>query len=48
MPYEVKENDGEFDVINSESQEVKATKDTREEAERLVRTLDELEKEGED
>jgi len=47
MPYKVVERDGEYDVVNTETDEVKATHDTREAAERQVRLLHELEKEEE-
>jgi hypothetical protein len=47
MPYKVEERDGEFDVVNTETDEVKATHDTREAAERQVRLLRELEAEEE-
>jgi hypothetical protein len=40
--------DEKFEVINVETEEVKAVKDTREEAERLVRVLDEMAKDEED
>jgi hypothetical protein len=45
MPYKVEEHDGKYDVVNTETDEVKATHDTREDAERQVRLLHELEKE---
>ena len=51
MPYKVeesKEEPGEFDVINTETEEVKDTFETREEAERMVKTLHDMEKEGDD
>jgi hypothetical protein len=45
MPYEVNAVAGNgFQVINSETKEVKATKDTKEDADRLVRILNEVEK----
>lgn len=44
MPYEVQPNDGSFDVINSESGDVKATHDSKEAAERQVKLLNEIEK----
>jgi hypothetical protein len=47
MPYKVQENDGKFEVVNTETDEVKAVHDTREQAERQVRLLHEIEKEGE-
>jgi hypothetical protein len=44
--YKVRErDDGKFEVINVETETVKAVKDTREEAESLVRALEGL---GED
>lgn len=49
MPYKVVENeDHEFDVVNTETDEVKDTHENREDAERQVRILHELEKEGDD
>jgi hypothetical protein len=45
MPYKVEEKDGKYEVINTETEEVKAVKDTREEAEQLVDALHEMEKE---
>jgi hypothetical protein len=48
MPYKVVARDGKFDVVNAETEEVKATKETRDEADQLVHMLTELEKEGED
>jgi hypothetical protein len=40
MPYEIREVPGDgFEVINSETKEVKSKKTTREEAERQVRLL---------
>jgi hypothetical protein len=53
MPYDVKEHDGEkcpadgdgFDVVNTESEEVRAHHEQKENAERQVRVLTELEKE---
>lgn len=44
MPYKVEEHDGKYDVVNTETEEVKATHDTKEDAERQVRLLHELEK----
>lgn len=45
MPYEVNAVAGNgFEVINSETKEVKAKKDTKEDADRLVRILNEVEK----
>jgi hypothetical protein len=48
MPYKVEEKDAKFEVVNTETGEVKAVKNTRDEAEQLVHMLHELEKEGED
>lgn len=51
MPYKVeesKEDPGEFDVVNEETGDVKDTFETREEAERMVKTLHSMEKEGDD
>jgi len=41
MPYEVQgpNSDGKYEVINSETKQVKATKDSKEEADRQVRIL---------
>jgi hypothetical protein len=49
MPYTVKaaENGG-YDVVNTETEEVKAHHDDKDDAERQVRLLHELEKEGEE
>lgn len=47
MPYKVEEKDGDFCVVNTETGEVKAEHEVREDAERQVRLLNELEKEGE-
>jgi hypothetical protein len=47
MPYKVEPNGDGFDVINTETDEVKDHHDTREDAERQVRLLHEMEKEGE-
>lgn len=43
MPYKVKEHDGKWQVINADTEEVKATHDTKEEAERQVRLLEAIE-----
>lgn len=45
MPYEVKgpNASGKFEVVNTETQQVKAEKDTKEDAERQVRLLHEIE-----
>jgi hypothetical protein len=51
MPYKVedsKEDPGEFDVVNSETGDVKDTFETREEAQRMCDTLRDMEKEGDD
>jgi hypothetical protein len=45
MPYKAEERDGKWVVINTETDEVKAEHDTKEEAEAQVRLLRELEKE---
>lgn len=45
MPYEVSAVAGNgFNVINSETKEVKATKENKEDADRLARILNEVEK----
>jgi hypothetical protein len=57
MPYDVAEHDAEkcdeiadegWDVVNSETDEVKDHHDAKPDAERQVRLLDELGKEGDD
>jgi hypothetical protein len=48
MPYKVEEHDGEFDVVNTETDEVKDSHENRDDAERQVRILNELEKEGDE
>jgi hypothetical protein len=48
MPYKAEERDGEWVVVNTETDEVKAHHDSKEDAERQVRLLHELEREGED
>jgi hypothetical protein len=48
MPYKVVENGEKFDVVNVETDEVKVTKETRDEADKLVHALNEMEKEVED
>jgi hypothetical protein len=51
MPYKVEpstEDPGEFDVVNTETDDVKDTFETREEAERMVKTLHDMEREGDD
>jgi hypothetical protein len=45
MPYKVVEAGDGYDVVNTETDEVKAHHDSREDAERQVRLLHELEKE---
>lgn len=47
MPYDVKENDGKFDVINKDTGEVKATHDTRKEADDQVKLLHSIENDPE-
>lgn len=44
MPYKVVENNGKYDVVNTETDEVKDTHDDKADAERQVRLLHELEK----
>lgn len=48
MPYKVEQQGDDWIVINTETDEVKAHHETKEDAERQVRLLHELEKEGED
>lgn len=48
MPYHVKENDGKWEVVNDDTDEVVDEHDTKEDAERQVRMLHEIEKEGDD
>ena len=57
MPYDVAEHDADkceeiadsgFDVINKETEEVKDHHDSKPDAERQVRLLHELDREGED
>ena len=43
MPYEIKPANSGFDVINSDTKEVKAHHDTKEDAERQVRLLHAIE-----
>jgi hypothetical protein len=43
MPYKVEPNGDKFDVVNTETSEVKATHDSKDEADRQVRLLTELE-----
>lgn len=47
MPYKAEERDGEWVVINTETDEVKAHHESKEAAERQVRLLHEIEKEEE-
>ena len=47
MPYKVVERDGEYDGVNTETEEVKATHAVMEAAENQVKLLNELEKEAE-
>lgn len=47
MPYKVVERDGEYDVVNTVTDEVKATHAQMEAAENQVKLLNELEKEAE-
>lgn len=44
MPYEIREKDGKFEVVNTSTQEVKATHDDRAKAERQLRMLEGLER----
>lgn len=46
--YKYEERDGKHCVVNTETDEVKAEHDTKEDAERQVRVLNEMVKEGED
>ena len=48
MPYKVVQDGEEWVVENAETGEEKARHETKEDAERQVRLLHELEKEGED
>jgi hypothetical protein len=48
VPYKVEERDGKYDVVNTETDEVKETHDNRDDAERQVRLLHELEKEDDE
>lgn len=47
MPYKVQENNGKYDVVNSDTEEVKATHDTRKEAEDQVKLLHNIENDPE-
>ena len=48
MPYHVEERNGKFAVINTETEVVKEEKEIKEDAERLARLLNEMEKDAED
>lgn len=48
MPYKVEPRGEKYAVVNTETDEVKAEHDNREDAERQVRLLHELEKEGDE
>lgn len=43
MPYEVRAKGGQWEVINSETQDVKGTHESKEEAERQLRLLNAIE-----
>lgn len=45
MPYTIKEEDGQYCVYNSDTDDKKACHETREDAESQVRLLHEIEKE---
>ena len=47
MPYHVQEKDGKYLVINDETGDTKAEHDTKEEAERQVKLLHEIENDPE-
>lgn len=47
MPYKVEEKDGKWCVVNTETDDVKGCHDEKQDAERQVRLLHELEKEEE-
>lgn len=47
MPYKVEEKDGKYAVINADTGEVKAVHEQKADAERQVRLLHEIEKDGE-
>jgi hypothetical protein len=42
MEYEIKEHDGKYEIVNKETGEVVATRDTKEEAEHFVKLLHEV------
>lgn len=44
MPYKVEERDGKHCVVNADTNDVKGCHDSKEDAERQVRLLHELEK----
>lgn len=48
MPYKVVAKEDHFAVVNTETDDVVDTHDDRESAERQVRMLNELEKDGDD
>jgi hypothetical protein len=43
MPYEIREAGDKYEVINSETHDVKGTHENKEDAERQVRLLNEIE-----
>jgi hypothetical protein len=47
MPYKVEKNGEKYDVVNEDTNEVKATHDTKEEAEAQVRLLHAVENDPE-
>lgn len=47
MPYKVVEKDGKYDVVNKDTDEVKATHDTKKEAEDQVKLLESIENDPE-
>lgn len=48
MPYEVREENGEYCVYNSDSNDNKGCHEAKEDAERQVRLLHQIEKEDDD
>jgi hypothetical protein len=48
MPYEVKEENGEYCVYNKDTQDNKGCHENREDAERQIRLLHEIEREGDE
>lgn len=44
MPYKVTPNGDSFDVVNTQTEDVKATHDTKEEADKQVELLNAIEK----